>query len=206
MVAKIKRVGDRTVSNEVRTKATLARPQGHVLSQVLIESKRVSNSPSINFTTGIDGTYDNYMLLLSGIIPATDDTELWLRVSDDGGATWEADAADYSYEFDLRSTGGTNNQASATDTKIPMVPVGATGGLGGAAGESSNWEIRFSNPASKSLTKLFGFEGQYVDGGGRVNRVWGSGRSNATTAINGVQLLMASGNITGNVSLYGFIK
>lgn len=62
-------------------------------SWVDIEKQTISGSPAqVDFTTGIDSTYDFYRLVLIGIAPATDVSALYLRVGTGATPTWQTGA------------------------------------------------------------------------------------------------------------------
>jgi hypothetical protein len=171
---------------------------------VAIERKTGAAVASYDFVTGIGATYRTYKLI-GWLQPATDDVELWLRISDDGGSTFEADAADYAYWMDGRDGGGNIRTAnSAGDTKLRFCTSDATLAVGNAASERIQFEITFSAPNSTAFTKLFDIKHSYRASTGAVVVSHGGGESTATAAVNGIQLLFESGNIaTGDVTLYG---
>jgi hypothetical protein len=56
-------------------------------SLALISSQTASDSASIAFTTGLT-TYNNLLLIITGLITVTDDVELLLQLSNNGGSTY----------------------------------------------------------------------------------------------------------------------
>ena len=57
---------------------------GAAVGLVLISTATASASTTVDFTSGIDGTYDEYEIHISDLVPATDTTSLYLRTSTDG--------------------------------------------------------------------------------------------------------------------------
>ena len=55
---------------------------------VKLDTKEANNSSSIDFTSYIDDTYDEYKIVIDYMRPATDDVGLYLRVAE--GGYWRA--------------------------------------------------------------------------------------------------------------------
>jgi len=174
-----------------------------VSGMTLISAQTASSSAQIDFTTGIDGTYDEYLFVITGLVPATDNTDLWIRFSENAGSSYVSTSS-YAYNF-VYSAGAAAPSAtgsSGSDTKIVVI-----GGLGNSTGEVFQGDIRLFTPTS-SKYKLMKWNvvmhGQVpslvtVDGG---SVYFGS-----TNTINAVRFLMSSGNISaGTFRLYGVRK
>src|SRR6056300_1235340 len=54
----------------------------------LLSTQTASASASIEFTSGIDSTYDSYVFKFINIHPATDNVDLRFQASTDGGSTY----------------------------------------------------------------------------------------------------------------------
>lgn len=169
----------------------------------LIESKTASSSATIDFTTGIDSTYDEYQIHYWDVMPATDNVALWLQVSKDAGVNWRSTAGDYRHSVGYVNTVNTGNTNSASDTKIQI-----NRGVGNASNRGCAGQITFWNPSGTSRNKWFQLFGQHVDNTGVPEASNGRGAfilDNA--AINGIRLLFSSGNIaSGTFKLYGVKK
>lgn len=168
----------------------------------LIETITASNVATVDFDSGIDSTYRDYLITISDMVCATDGTELLVRVSDDGGATWEADAGDYRWsDWRWNETGGSINTGSASATEMNLMTTAA---LGNDTGEALSGWIKFFNPSGSSRSKYFLWFIVFRSNEGKLTVVTGGGCLNATTAIQGVRFLMSSGNISsGTFKLYG---
>ena len=62
---------------------------------VLLEQHTASASASLNFTTAITSAYDDYVFKLVGLVPATNNQDIEVRFSTDGGSTWITGTAFY---------------------------------------------------------------------------------------------------------------
>lgn len=174
---------------------------------ILIQSQTASSSASVDFTTGFSDTeFVRYQLEWDGLVTATDNTNLWLRISQDGGSTWKSGASDYAYNFQFNNTGATlGNVGSTADTKIVVARNLDTT----ATGANSSGRLTCYNLQSTALLKNFRIESSTnADAASDEEGVgWGKFALNTNTAINGLRLLMASGNIaSGTITLWGVRK
>lgn len=173
-------------------------------SLVLIQSQTAAASASIDFTTGIDATYNEYVLAFTDVVLATNDEQMNLRISLDGGATFKAGAADYQHSKLVTGTTGTPfDEGSTGDTIIKLMGMGQLN----ADASSLSGVIRFFNPAGTAKKKVFLWDLAFFrNANPRRNSGYGCYIA-AATAINGVRLLAGSGNITsGTFALYGVRK
>jgi len=174
---------------------------------VPIETQVASGSAQIDFVNGIDGSYDEYVVVLTNVVPATNSATLRLRVSEDGGSTFKAGASDYSFSINGSTAAVTASLFGSTAIDfLSIAPSGIsnTAGHGGWCGE-----VRFFAPASAAVNKRFvWFGGGMIAAGGGEHNHQGIGRYLLTTnAINGIRFLMNSGNIaSGTFTLYGVRK
>lgn len=173
---------------------------------VLLDSAAASASSTVELDQSIDATYNVYMITISDMVCATDDSELWMRVLD---STYQADVADYAYAgTGIDTAGATPNAPNATvaggAAQILLTRNTGTHGLGNAAGESLNATIWMYSPAG-SLRKKFYAQVVYDRAAGEIFRFTFVGAYiGATNAITGIRFLMDSGNITsGEFRLYG---
>jgi hypothetical protein len=169
---------------------------------VLITSTTVGSAvATVNFTTGIDATYDEYEIHIFNVRPATTAVGLLMRISLDSGSTWKSGSGNYNYSYDLGGT--TPAGADGTDTAIWIEGNDHTS----SAGSVGNHLIRFANPSSTSAFKVFTFFGGYW-AGSTLRSISGSGSYNvAATAVNGIRFLFSTGNIAqGTFILYGVVK
>lgn len=173
----------------------------------LVPLSRVTGADVAAYTWTTAGWFTTYrtLKLIGWLQPVADDVELWVRVSDDGGSSYEADASDYAYWWDARDGGGsTQTKNSAGDVKIAIGSSNASNSVGNASNERIQFEITLNNPNSAAFYKLFDIKASYIGAGGTLIAGQGGGASLAAAAVNGLQLLFESGNIAlGDVTLYG---
>lgn len=182
--------------------AALASPA----SAVLISTKSASSSATIDFTTGLDDTYDAYMLVLSSVKPASDDVEGWIRIGTGVGPTWQSGASAYQYAGFYYGTTNSNNISSTSDSKIKMNISAASIGVGNATGECLHGALTFNNPEATDFFNIK-LDCNYDQASGEVARTFQTGRYNTAGAITGIRFLFSTGNIaSGRLSLYGLTK
>lgn len=161
----------------------------------------VSAAASAEITEAIDGTYTRYKLAISNLIASADLQNIFMRVSDDAGATWKSAASSYATN---------HGSIQHTDTTFTVETGTATGLL--IAGNMGNdtlegmrqAEIVFATPADLSLKPHFAGFADYVDNGGNATHAIFHGRYDVgALAVNGLQIYASSANISCEMTLYG---
>ena len=178
-------------------------------AMVLLATAQANNSASVEFTTGITSAYDEYLLVGTNVVPVSDQVSLYLRVSEDGGATFKSGAADYKWATHLFNTIGDASFGDASDSEITFPgTTTASQTLSNVVSEPLSFSMRLTTPALNGVQKLV--YGQYshvradgvVQGGSSTAAYQGT-----TNPIDALQFSMSSGNIsTGEFRLYGFKK
>lgn len=169
----------------------------------LLEQHTASSSASLDFTTCITSAYDDYLIEAVNLLPATNAVDVWLRVSTDGGSSYDS-GSNYAYgRFVLYTT--TAYGTSASDTKIPLSPSDT---MSNASTGGFNMSLHMYDPLNSSAYKRFVGQSNGYDNAGpgeRAAHLFGVYKS--ATAVNAFQIIMSSGNIaSGIVRVYGFKK
>ena len=168
-----------------------------------ISSVTASDDATVVFTSGIDSTYPVYMIQMVDIHPASDDVQLMLRTSTDGGSSYDSGAGNYAYIINAEGPTGKSSVVSASATFIAL-SAATSRGIGTAAGESYSGQILLYNPSGTVSNKLVQIDSTYVAATGNTCNNYGSGSRIATADVDAIQFLMSSGNIsTGVFRLYG---
>lgn len=211
-----------TGSSTADVAAITAGTDGHVLTRVsssslafaapassgalvLLEQHTASTSASLDFTTCITSTYDEYLVELIQLVPATSGANPLWRVSTNGGSSYVG-TTDYKFAAFRSSKAGSASAGSSGFTGIQLDGAGGptnsttTGGLNGS--------MRIFNPLSGSIHTRVTYQTGIDDGTANESVVvMGSGAYAQTTAVNAFQIIMSSGNITsGTVRVYGIAK
>jgi hypothetical protein len=179
-------------------------PQSSVdsLGMVRISRQTASSSATIDFT-GLDSTYDAYILYISNAKPATDDVEGWLRIQT-GGATWQTTG--YEYGHTGANRGGAlsaNSESAAAKIKITQAS-GGTLGVGNAAGENLVAKVDFNSPDATDFMAVTFTCSYNRASDSTLNTQNGAGQYSTAGAITGIRFLFSSGNIaSGEFTLVG---
>jgi len=173
--------------------------------RVLIETQEISGSATVDFTTGIDSTYEKYEIEWAAGHVATDSVGLLFRVAI-AGPTWGS--ADYKYSgfrSSLDGASGVVAEAGSSSSGILLVDGSSAADLGNAADESFSGRITISKPSETAFHKIINYEMTWLDPNGLTSTVRGGGCwVGGTGAIIGGRFLASSGNIDGGRwSLYG---
>ena len=173
----------------------------------LISEQTASGSATIDFTSGIDSTYDSYVFKFINIHPETDNVGFNFNMSTDGGSNYNVtktttEFGAYHNETDTASAlgyNGSNDLAQSTsDQRLASVD------LGNGSDESFNGYLQLFNPSSTTFVKHFISNNSYYHGGNYAIENFVAGYGNTTSAVNAIIFRMSSGNIdSGVIKLYG---
>ena len=171
----------------------------------LISTATASNASSVDITSGIDSTYDEYMFVFTDITPATNETSFGFQVNATDGADYNDSAITstlfmaYHQEDDgaaaLTYQAG-YDQAQGTAYQPLCISI-ANDADAGAAGE-----LHLFNPASTTYVKHF-YSRLQVTESSRADDAFVAGYINDTTAIDDISFKMASGNFDGTIKMWG---
>ena len=167
-------------------------------SWVFIQKQTASASATIDFT--LPSGYERFILHICNAAPATDGVYPMLRLSDDNGATYEADASDYGWQANSGYT--SSIEASGADTKITLFGA-ATNTIGNATGERVSGQLTIDG-AFDSTPTMIGFKGGGLGTDGIIRLTNSVGMLIAAVATQAIRFMFSSGNIaSGTFVLYG---
>ena len=170
---------------------------------VKLQTQTASSSASISFTsTYITSTYENYAVIMSNIVPATNAVGLNMTVSTNNGSSYLSSGYNANAGFCSSSSGNINSTNSTS--AFPLVETGSNP-LKNTAGIGLSGTLYLTNWTSGTTYPQVSGSGQYLESsaGVIVIGLWG-GYGPTTSAINNIKFAMSSGNIsTGTFTLYG---
>ena len=172
---------------------------------VLLKEVIASDEASIDVEDWYSSDYDVYHIELINIIPATEGVPLYLRMSTDGGITYDS-GANYGSAIFYSRDGNTDNSlgVNSGDTKIV---VSANGISSTVAHGGANGVLKLYNPGSTVYYKILNIAlGVTHSTSSYLYRIDGVAKYSITSAVNAFQLIMSSGNISGTVRVYGMRK
>ena len=171
----------------------------------LILTQTASASATIDFTSGINSTYDEYVFRFYDIHPSNNDVALQVNFRDGSTAYDATKTSTYFYAQhneadDSTSLGYFTPNDVAQGTGVQKMNLG----LGNGNDESLVGEMHLFNPSSTTFVKHYiGRSQEYYQDNRSIDTYY-AGYCNVTAAIDGVQFSMSVGNIdAGSISLYG---
>jgi len=170
----------------------------------IIGTAVASSSASLTIT-GLDSTYDTYVIGLSDCVPASDAVEGWFRVGDSSGI--DTASADYGWavhgsRIDNTTWNDTGNE-DYSDAQMKFA-VGGTRGTGTGTGEGLGGIFYLCRPGDgTTYPTIAGSFAHITDDGTGSITTFGGERKSAIT-LDRIQFLFSSGNIaTGRMTVWG---
>ena len=175
----------------------------------LISTQTASSSATIDFNSGIDSTYKEYIFKFVSIHPATDNVNFMVNFRD-GGSSYDATKTSTSfaaYHNEAGDTTGVNYEASFDLAQSTgNQPLNAGGGVGGDADQSISGTLHLFDPSSTTFVKHYISNINFSNNSNYTIQSFIAGYCNVTAAIDGVQFSMSSGNIdSGTIKMYGVV-
>jgi hypothetical protein len=170
---------------------------------VLLEQHTAASSATLDFTTFISATYDEYLFEVVNLIPATSADNLLVRVGTGGGPTFDA-GANYAYATnEWQAAGGAIAGAAGSATSMALT----RNGISTVANWGCSGSLRLFDPAGALYKWIMGKVVYEYSGGDApiLSDLMGTYRS--TTAVTAIRFLFSSGNIaSGTIRCYGIAK
>jgi len=172
----------------------------------LISSQTASGSASIEFTSGIDSTYDIYKFEFINIQSGDEGAGFAFQV--DTGTNTNYNQTITSTFFDAyHNEGDTANDLrylgdrdQANGTALQPLSVLSSGG----SDEADSGTLILYNPSSSTFVKHFMSRFSNMIAGNYAGDAFGAGYINTTTPITRIKFALTSGNITsGTIRMYG---
>ena len=182
---------------------------------VLLDTNTFTGASSSAFTTLIDSTYGVYKFMYNAINPATDGVNFVLEGSIDGGSTWGILKTSTYYLTYNYLTGDTTDLTYRTewDRSNETTSLILMHGLGNGADECGVGEVTVYTPSNTTYNKIFNsvtqnydtYSGATPDTGSSSGQTFVGGYWSTTSAINGIRFSMSSGNMDGEIKMYGLL-
>ncbi len=188
-------VQDAIDENDGRLDALEAKPAG----LVLLNSGTVTNQATLPIVLTSFTAYRGLLILLD-LVPATDAVELRMRVSTNGGSSYDSGGTDYRWSATTWSDISVAAAGSTGDSSI-----GLAGNIGNGSSEGVDAEvILLSQTSTAKKPKVSSRSWTYGAPDTPVGRI-SSAHRNAAQDTDAVQFFMSSGNIaSGSWALYGY--
>jgi hypothetical protein len=171
----------------------------------LLEQHTASSSASLDFTTCITSTYDDYLLEITEILPGTTATELYIQFSTDGGSNYSTSG--YHWAANYMFTDSTTVAPSRSDSASGLSVFGTNPKMNTGTGRAGYASLYLKGLGSSSLYKVahgttIAAASNGVFGGGAFFGHWST-----QTAVNALRLISSSGDLASGVArVYGIAK
>ena len=180
----------------------------------LIKTQTASNSAYLDFIDGtsdvvFDGTYDEYMFVLTDLGPATNDVSLGFQVNatDDAGGGFDTSLITSTYftahHYEDDSTTGLAMSGATFILEQDADFQFITQSQGNGADESASCILHIFNPSSTTYVKHFYARSSSLHQINAAQDGFIAGYINDTTAIDEISFKMSSGNFDGVIQMYG---
>jgi len=156
-----------------------------------------SGTATSDFTSNIDSTYKLYMFDIITLHPASDAQVLKVRFSQSSSFVTSS-----TYDHTFTRHDGCSDHSSVRSVNDDSFQI--ANNIDGAADSCLSGRLFLYDPAGTTFEKAMTFHTTHVQDGDQVGSTVGAGRLDSTTAVDGVQFFMGSGNIDSAViKMYG---
>ena len=178
-------------------------------NMVFISSQTGTNVSSIDFTSGLSSTYDEYWFVCQNYYAHTNAQEFIVMVNHTGNdpISWATDSIRTFWSAEHRESGsggaivlqtGGYSGASSSNTHLDRGQEGSS-----HADSSGSGILKIFAPLATNRVKHFTWEACVHRHHGGPDHVFVAGYWNVTQALNAFRFKEASGNLTATISLYG---
>ena len=177
-------------------------------SLVLLSTQTASASASIEFTSGIDSTYDSYVFKFINMHPSNDAVTFQFNLSTDSGSNYNVTKTStwfQSFHNESDSSTGlsyeTGYDLAQSTSDQPIVYQ-----VGNGSDEQVSGMVQVFNPSSTTFVKHFigRCSSYYYTNANLCGHFAGYG--NTTSSIDAIRFQMSSGNIdSGTIKMYGVV-
>ena len=171
----------------------------------LISTQTASSSATIDFTSGIDSTYKEYIFKFIDIHPSTNGALFNVNFRD-GGSSF--DATKTTTQFRGYHNEGGSDTSLAYESGRDLAQSTGVQTIGADSGNDNDQctagTLHLFDPSNTTFAKHFLARFSVAHQSDYIIDVFTAGYCNVTAAIDGVQFSMSSGNIdAGTIKLYG---
>jgi hypothetical protein len=190
-------------SGQVLTSAGAGAPTWSTIggsSWVYLSTTTASASATVDVENAFDSTYSTYVIVLSDVYPATNNTDMRVRLKI--GGTYST--VNYWYVgTDNTTFGGSSFSGYSGANQSQGIISRYT--YGASASRTMSSTMFITNPSNTTSAKMvYGTGGYFQDGDYFINQTYSIVNRVSTSALTGVRFFMDTGNITaGTFRLYG---
>ena len=171
----------------------------------LLSTSTASSSATLDFTSGIDSTYKEYIFKFYNMHPATDNTHFTVNFRD-GSTAYDATKTTTCFRAQHTEDDGTTDLSYKTGLDLAQSTafLDIVDDVGNANDEGSSGTLHLFDPSNTTFVKHFISTVNGMYNSNYITNCFAAGYGNTTSAVDAVQFKMASGNIdSGVIKLYG---
>jgi hypothetical protein len=174
-------------------------------SLVLISEQTASSSATIDFTSGIDSTYKEYIFKFINIHPATDGGNLGVQFNAAGGSGFNETLTTSLFRAYHQEDDGAAAVGYVTGDDIAQgTGYMRLGQSGSDNDQHTSGTLHLFDPSNTTFVKHFIARAAEAHGANIAADVFAAGYINTTSAIDEVSFKFHSGNIdSGTIKMYG---
>ena len=167
-----------------------------------------SNAASIDITSGIDSTYEEYIFVLTDMNPATDNVDLEFQVQLTSGTSYNTSISSIffnAYHDEAGSSSAlTFESTKSQGTGTAYQPISYN--TGNAGDELSAGILHLFSPANTTYIKHFYGKFNCTGSSTQSQNAYFAGYINDTNDVDAIDFKMSSGNFDGTIKMYGISK
>lgn len=170
-----------------------------VYNLVIIGTVVASNSADVTIT-GLDSTYDTYLMIISDMVPANDGSNIGFQVGDSSGI--DGGGTDYGYHSQVLTDLSESYASAVTEGSARVLLPGE--GLGNQAGEGAGAIIWLTRPADGTVKPTFFGQTSVIGAAARLTGGAFIAERTAVITLDRVLVKMDAGNIaSGRFTIWG---
>ena len=183
-------------------------------SLILLSTQTASASASIEFTSGIDSTYDAYVFKFFNIHLASDDATFTFQGSTDGGSSYGITTTNSRFNASHKEDDTSTSLAYASNQDLAQSTtfINLAHGIGSDNDQCFSGTLTIYNPSSTTFVKHYLATTSICHSSDRMDNTFLGGYFNTTTALNafkfqGFTIAGGGGITTPNINIDdGIIK
>ena len=173
----------------------------------LISTQTASSSATIDFTSGLDSTYKEYIFKFYDVHPATDNADFNFQTSTNGGSSYGVTVTN-TYFSAYHNEGGSYTSLayrSGVDLAQSTNFIELGDEIGNENDQCFAATLHLFDPSNTTFVKHYLYRGSHTQGNGDyMVDILAAGYFNTTSALDAIQFKFSSGNIdAGTIKLYG---
>jgi len=158
-----------------------------------------SGTANVQFTSGIDSTYNSYFFVFTDVHPETDNQPLEMQLSNDGGSSYVDSGYVHAHRGSLKN-GNTLNHYNESDSVIDL----SSNNNGNAQHEMINVQFYLHKPSASEGYKFGNGHAVQMNASGDMGQDVFGFVLPAAAAVDAVKIKFGSGNIDrGNFTMFG---